>query len=375
MVEQKAGSHATPLGHRVIDDDTAPVVLGLELARATNAEAVVRADNPGVTSPLGAGYDPDRGEADLVRFAPNESDDLIAEFIDRLRSQSPAAQLQARTALTISDFYTLLLFANRCAVRAIRDGDPVRAATGLAGIALVDDDRVDWRDAVRATAFGMHALARAGGDLSEGVRVVRTLPHPELASLLEGIESSGSAPSLDEWGYVEITTSYGVGIAERGPDRFNPTFDVAGLAVAIADLLDRDVYRTSAITLGSKTPAVWFPELERLGVEKIMKKAPATATINASVRVGESSDGESQQLTVFLAQTKDADAARDLADWGSNNSATSHAFVCASDDRLFALIIARSFVQGVPAMETTERLERFEAPLRAALSGARPPAA
>lgn len=351
-------------------DDSTPVVLGLELATAAAADAAVHRQNPGLTSPLGAGYDVDGGETDLVRFRDSAADGQIAALVERVHKSPAAEQTQARTALTISDFYTLLSYAGRSAVRAIRDTDAAAAMSGLAAIALVDDDRVDWRDAVRATALGFYALDRVSGDRAEGIRLMRTLPHPELADQLDQIEQSESAPELNDWGYAEVTTKYGLGMAERGLDRFNPTMDVAGLAVAVADLLERDIYRASSITLGAKMPAIWFPEIERQGVEKIMKKAPATASIEAVVRPGESADGESQQLTVFLAQTKDADSAAFLADWSNNNPDGPHAFVCASSDRLFALIIARSFVQGVPDLETTEALQRFGEPLALALAAA-----
>jgi hypothetical protein len=48
----------------------------------------------------------------------------------------------------MDDFYTLRIFANRCAVLGWRSRDTDILADGLTAIAMIEIARIDWRDAI-----------------------------------------------------------------------------------------------------------------------------------------------------------------------------------------------------------------------------------
>lgn len=44
------------------------------------------------------------------------------------------------------DFYTVLSYARRAAVRALRSNDAELACRGVAALSVIDENRIDWRD-------------------------------------------------------------------------------------------------------------------------------------------------------------------------------------------------------------------------------------
>lgn len=352
------------------DDAPEAVVLGQKFAAALDAEAALRANQPDLKSPLGETYDFWAGETDLARFVQSPLDDQIRSFVERT-SQSPLAEREhVRSALTLDDFYTLLTFARRSSVRALQSGDVRLAIEGLVAIALVDLERVDWRDVPTAAGLVLHALERVGGAKADGIRAMRDIAQPAVAELLLQFERPDEPLTLDDWGYREIASRYGRGFVDCSYDEFAPTVNIVDLAIDIADLIDRDTYRTSSITLADSLPGVWFPQAVRDRAEQVIIEAVAGVSLNVRLRPGAGSDAESQQFTVFLVETSDADAARSLDTWSREDAEASHVALSASYDRLFVLVVARSFVQGKPGFETSERLERFREPLVAALRDA-----
>ena len=69
---------------------------------------------------------------------------------------------------------------------------------------------------------------------------------------------------------------------------------------------------------------------------------------------------------MFLLEVGDDDAAQRLAAMARHGSPLA-ALLGVAIGRLFVLVVARSWVEGVASYETTDRLTRFAAPLAAAL--------
>jgi hypothetical protein len=52
------------------------------------------------------------------------------------------------------------------AVITLQTSDPETARAGLGALSMIDLERIDWRDAVVATALDAYAIRRVGADAS-----------------------------------------------------------------------------------------------------------------------------------------------------------------------------------------------------------------
>ena len=294
------------------DDDV--VVIGQELADATDREEQHRRAMGDVNSPLArVTYDGARGEFDLHRFVPTHTDDEIRAFLARYTPDMQAA-------LTQGDFYTLLAFARRMALAVLRGADPARLDEARAAIRAVDVERVDWRDVSVASA------------------------------LVDDPDSSG---------YVRIETPDGPGFL-LSPGTSETSGDLTKAAFALQAVLEQDVYRV-AVSGGDDVPSVWFSE----PVDQELRGLRATMALSGHLDSAASEEADNQQLTVFLAEAAtEADAAR-LAEAAVPSDWFEALGVAAG--RICAVMVARSWVDGVAAYEQPGALERFREPFAAAL--------
>src|SRR5262249_6218694 len=104
-------------------DERPPVLLGAELANAKAVEARHREATPAPSPLVGVRYDLAPGEGDLFRFVESSRDEVILRFIHYCRGLDPGERAQVRSSLRMDDFYTLLTFARRGALRALRAND------------------------------------------------------------------------------------------------------------------------------------------------------------------------------------------------------------------------------------------------------------
>lgn len=266
-------------------------------------------------SPLaGVVYDGRRGEFDLHRFVPSDTDDEIRAFLGRY---TPDMQ----PALTEGDFYTLLNFARRTALAVIRGADEARLQDARAAIAAVDEDRVDWRDVAVASA------------------------------LVDDPDSSG---------YVRIETPDGPGLV-LSPATSHVSAHLMTIAFRLEAVVEQDTYRVTDISGGDPVHAVWFSGQ----VDQELGALRATVTLTAQLDPATEEEAGSQQFTVFLAEAaSDADAERLAAaavpaDWFQALGVAAGRTCCVT--------VARSLVEGVAHYEQPGSLERFREPFTAAL--------
>ena len=68
---------------------------------------------------------------------------------------------------------------------------------------------------------------------------------------------------------------------------------------------------------------------------------------------------DNQQFTVFIVETSQTADAQTLLRLSQSEDARGHCMIGVAADRLFALIVARAFTDGVEAYETPKSLARF----------------
>jgi hypothetical protein len=137
-------------------------VIGQQFADAQKVEASRIAQGNSLPSPIGPElrYNFMAGECDLVNPRRLPCDEKLAEICGRFAGSDAAARADLRHSASMEDLYALLTFARRSAVFAMRGNAPRLVQDGIAAIAFVEVDRVDFRDAVVAIALFYSALIR-----------------------------------------------------------------------------------------------------------------------------------------------------------------------------------------------------------------------
>ncbi len=345
-------------------------VIGAEFAAAAEAERRHRAVHGGGSGPIGeARYAFWRGEHDLARFVPSPTDDVVSGVVAAFGSAGNDQRTTMRRDLTLDDFYTLLGFARRSAVRTLRHEDPAPAAAGAVAIAMIDPERVDWRDIPSALCLVYHALDRTTADAADVLSAAAHLAVDDVAAMLGGF-AGPDAPhgGLAAWGYMEVSTPDGIGFFERHLGRYAPTCDLAAVALSAAAVFDSDAYRVHSIAAGAALAPVWFPRTAPGRLERLLDRAGGVISLGAKLHPDAGPTAAHQQLTAFLVETAGrADATR-LTRWAAPIDTSEHAAVAVAAGPLACVTIARSFVAGVESQETTDSLRRFAAPLAEAIT-------
>jgi hypothetical protein len=379
------------------------LVIGAQLAAARAAQARHEA-TPRVPSPLAAvSYDQPREELSLLHFTVVPTDEIIDEFVTGFAASGDADKDALRASLTMDDFYTLLDYARRAAVRAIRSDDEAVARRGVTALAAIDLDRVDWRDAewqagllsyalgrigASAAGDGVAARGKAGNGVATGEAAsgsatgARRAPtaseaaasrvagaFTEAAALASGETATflasvaGRPPArLSDWGFREIQTAEGIGLVEDDGEPDRAKADLVGLAKAVAAGLAGDIWQLSEPATGSRIPAVWLRGGQPEELDHALGSITGCVKLRGALASQDSPDDQAQHMLVFLAQTRDPQAASVIAA-AAGPGADSDSFFFAAlgvvAGTLCAVMIARSFVHEVPALETQASLERF----------------
>lgn len=327
--------------------DSGRFEIGREAAEASKADAEHRARFPDLDhSPLAAiGYDLWAWEHDLVRFVESPVDAEVSNVVADFRTADSARRSYLRNLLTPKDFYTLISFARRSAVAAIRGADASLARDGLNAVAIVDVERVDWRDVLVATGLIAHVLHDLG-DMS-AISGVLPLAEAPVAALIARFED----PSEDDadpasWGFRKVRTRHGAGFADTGIEPYAPA----------RDLLEGDDYRARSFRLGERLPSVWLPGTDRQEANRAVDGCTGCVVTNTTLSASAVATADSQQLTVFVVEAPGPQQAADLEGWSTGGS---HASLAYRDDAVVCLLIARSFVEGVAPYESDASLQRF----------------
>lgn len=257
--------------------------------------------------------------------------------------------------LTESDYYTLMTYARRCVLAALRTADLATALAAFEALSRVDMDRVDWRDVTVVASLASYGARRTGLD----PELVLTGPvrraTPAVAELLTGAAISEAGTG----GYHELRTTNGPVLIEvSGPVRGAVALLKTALGVAAA-IEEDGRYEVGGVGVEREVPAVWLD-----GAEEERRRLKRCVSVRA-----DPPDSDAHFLLVFLVEAAtDADAAAIAA------AAQRRVFPGAVElgiavDRRCAVVIARSAVHGVPPIEDDRSLTRLTAPIIAAMRG------
>ncbi len=348
------------------------VVIGAQIAEADARERLHRQQYAHIPSPLPPRkYHAEDGEMTLIDPQVVDLDRELRSICSRANGFSEEERQDFRNGATIDDFYTLLNFARRSSVFALREHNEKWVQVALTAVAMIDAARVDERDLPLTLSLIHHAAERLELRTLQLFDAAAALAEPRTSEI---IRSFVRQPLVDKdiqssWGYQEIQGKERTGFVQRGFDEYEPTLDLLSVALAVRDTIARERYQAD-VTLATELPAVWFPKAARQGAESILARSVAAASVNGSLHPDAHERADAQSLLIFIVETRSEQDAASLHALAASNAADEVATISLHRDRLFALIVARSFEVGVPSFETRESIKRFEGPLRAALEAA-----
>ncbi len=335
------------------------------MAAAEQAEKSHRQRGGNSRSPLG-GVAYEAGEASLERFQSSDKDDRIRRFVARYRDEDREGRESQRDALTMDDFYTLLTFARRRMVAALRATDAAILRDGIDALAAIDQRRVDPRDLAWAAALVSWASPRVGLEPRVALREAADLASSETADILS--EFADNPPDdLTDWGYRLVDRADGAALVRDDGNEYEPSVDLLAVATAVGAVFEQDAYERAEVTLGADVPDVWL----RIGDEEAVARGLATvragASVNAELRPDVHRKAEDQMLVAFLVEVGENASAEVLA---ASASCRDGDALGVAAGRLCCVVIGHSVVMQTAAFETPGALGRFRDAIRRELERA-----
>lgn len=332
------------------------VVLGQQMAEGHARDDEHRKRVGDVPSPL-QGFEYTLDEQSLIDPVRNETDRIITALCERFTNAPPTERAALRDAIVGDDLYTLLRFACRAAVFAMRERDVAWIRRALAAVALTDVERIDDRDIPMTLGPVHYAAFRVDANVPELFNAAAAMTNGSNAETLRSFARKQKSDGVTASGYYAIDGRGGPGFASAGLERYKASLDLIAIALRLLDVIQRDRY-AGDVTVGSNLPPVWFPVAARKDAERLLNRSPAGVTIHASMR-----DAHEQILMAFLIETTSEEEAKTLERLAGERLAL-------ASGRAFLLVVAHSFDGDVASIETPESILRLAAPLRDALRNA-----
>ena len=349
-------------------DEDGTYVIGREMAAAHEAEARRHAGHP-PASPLPPGrYDAARGESGTFAIESTPDDAALSAFAREYRAADAPRRARLRDGVGLDDAYRLLAFARRASVFALRSGDGDLVDDGLAACAAIGYERIDVRDGLVALALLHHAAVRCGLDPVDRMRAAGRLGEAAFSELVDGflVRPEGDRDLRRSWGFTEVEGPHGHGLLASGFERWEPSVDLVGISLGVAAALGGDDYRIEEPMLAVELPAIWLSAAGDPGLDSILARTRATAIVHGHHEPAPPEVQRQQLLSAWILEAADPVDADRLAKL-ARMPRPGDALLGLADGAVFALVVARSVVSGVPALEDRGRLARFEPRLRAAL--------
>lgn len=350
-----------------LQNRTEPIALGQQTAAAQAAEAARLKSGAAGPSPMPeGGYDQEKGDYDLAAVIERPLDQELRNLARAFEGWPPEKRAENRHRISMEEQYRLIHFAKRSSVLALQERSRERCEDGLLALAMIDETRIDARDASWAVGLLAHAVQvlRMGGEPL--VEPVAALATPGMAKILMRAREGSD---LSEWGYTQVQTATGgVGLVRSGFEDYEPTLDMTGLALRLAAALQKGRYIAEP-EIRAEVPAVWFQAEHRSEAERLLTKARAGISVTGALRRGVTAKPSAQQFTQWVVEMPGAKEADALVQYvGMDARRGSRFAIGVASGRLFSLIVAGSFMEGVEPFESPESLAALADETRSLLS-------
>ena len=337
----------------LVSDD---VFLGMELAVARAAQQLHRVSASGPSPLRDVSYP--GAAAVLWRWVHATQDAAVWTFVRAYTG--PVDHARVRSSLTMDDFYTLMTFARRCVLAALRNEDPGAAEAAFDALSAIDVERVDWRDVMVAASLASYAARRVGLGADEVLAGAVRRAEPQVAEILERAVTQ-DVDLAGDWGYREVRTADGPVLIES--DGELAAEELLPVLLAAAEAVEDDgMYEVTNAGVADELPAAWLDDTPEI--------AGARARLRGCVEV----HAEPPQvrfrdfLLVFLAEAERERDAEVIAEAAVQAVGPGTARLGIAVGRRCAVVIASSGVAGEPCVESPATLARFDPRIRGLLS-------
>ena len=333
------------------------VVLGTELAQASAAQRRHVGTHGALKSPL-ADLQYSSREARLWRWVDSSTDDRIEAVVWHFAMLDEAGRNLLRISLSMDDFYTLLSFARRCALATLRGRDAKLIEAAFVSLAMIDLERVDWRDLLTANFLLSYSGERMGAPVADLVRRTIELAEPNCAEALRGqrITRINLAKSC---GYREVRTAEGLALFQTDYHPFAPRADLESIAFESALALEENGYEIEDVNLATDLPLTWLASSEDSAVATTVRRLSGCVSIHGRPRADPAPDSSGQALLVFIGESASEADAREIAAAAENATSSQRTELGVASRELCAVVIQWSWMMDTLPMEDKPSLERL----------------
>jgi hypothetical protein len=257
------------------------ILIGQQLADARRADETRLAKGPVGPSPMPSGaYDAERGESSLISVSVVPFDEELQALVRQFRGWDAEKREAVRRTISMDEQYTLIQFAKRSSVLALSEQSGERCTDGINALALIDETRIDSRDASWAAGLLSYAVSATKIDRRTAFERAVVLATPGMAQILRAASKSDR---LSDWGYAVVTTERGIGLIQSGFASYQPTLELDKLGLRVAESLGQGRY-VAAVEIAVEIPPVWFTKDRQENVAKALAHARGAVSVHGTLR-------------------------------------------------------------------------------------------
>lgn len=342
------------------------VELGTQMAQASAAQRRHEETHSPPISPLAA-LRYSSIENRLWRWVDSSIDSRIETIVTDFAALAEEERNSVRDSLSMDDFYTLLTFARRRALAVLRGSEARQIEPAFVSMAMIDLERIDWRDLLMADSLVCYAGERIGAPVADLVSRTIQLAEPKTAQALMG-QRTTRIDLAQSCGYREVRTSEGVALFDTGYEHFSPEADLEKIAFDSAIALENSGYEIENISLATDLPLTWLDGRDGSAIAKMARSLSGCVSIHGVLRADPAPMSSGQMLLVFLGEAASEKDAREIAaaaDYASSPQRTEFGL---ASRQICAVIIQSSWVADEPPMEDAHSLERLRGVFERVLS-------
>lgn len=333
------------------------VKLGTQMAEASAAQRRHEETHGAPNSPLAA-LRYSSIENRFWRWVDSPIDGRIETIVTDFAALGEVERNSVRVSLSMDDFYTLLAFARRRALAVLRGSEARQIEPAFVSLAMIDIERVDWRDLMMANSLVCYAGERIGAPVADLVSRTIQLAKPKTAEALMG-QPITRINLAETCGYREVRTSEGVALFDTGYEHFSPQADLERIAFECAVALENAGYEIENISLASDLPLTWLGGRDGSAIAKMAGSLSGCVAIHGVPRADPARRPSGQMLLVFLGEAASEKDAREIAVAAENASSSQRTELGLASRRICAVVIQKSWMADTPPMEDAPSLERL----------------
>src|SRR5262249_9830771 len=153
---------------------------------------------------------------------------------------------------------------------------------GLTALAIVEHDRIDPRDAILALALLDYAAGAVGTNADDAFKKATALAEPNMSNLISEYRSrSKDERDLREFGFTVVETKAGSGFIGWEFHKYQPTYPLDQIGLALVEALERDKYEPTSIMLASELPDFWLSSVDDAALKRALASVRAALSIHA----------------------------------------------------------------------------------------------